>query len=52
MGKSGIVLFAGEALFLRGRDDFAIAHQGGGTVVIKRGDAQNLHAAGIRTACR
>src|SRR5579871_1267283 len=44
--KSGIVLLAREALLLRGRDNFAIAHQRRGAVVIKSGDSQNLHVSG------
>ncbi len=50
--KVGIVLLAREALFLRRRDDLAIADQGGGAIVVEGGNPQNQHRNRIRTACR
>ena len=38
-----VVLLPRETLFLRGSDDFAIAHQCGGAVVIIRGDPEDIH---------
>ena len=36
--KTGIVLLAGEAFFLRGGDNDTVTHQGGGTVMVVRGE--------------
>src|ERR1700686_3978309 len=46
--KSGVLLLAGEALFLGGGDDLAVVDQGGRTVVIERRDAENPHPGGLR----
>ena len=43
--KTGVVLLAGEALFLRGGDDLAVAHQAGRAVVVEGGDAQDVRHA-------
>ncbi len=42
-GKRKIVLFPREALLLRGAQDLAVPHQAGGAIVVKGGDAQNIH---------
>ena len=42
-GKARIVLFAAEALFLSGGNDAALVDEAGCAVVIKGGDAQNVH---------
>src|SRR5262249_44769420 len=44
MGKTRVVLLAGEALLLGGRHDAAVREQAGGAVVIKRRYAENAHA--------
>ena len=36
-----VVLDAGEALFLRGGDDFSVNHQSRGAVMVKGRDAKN-----------
>ena len=51
LGKTIVVLLARETLFLRGRDDLAVHHEGGGRVVVVRGDAENLQGD-LRTTCR
>src|SRR4029453_10755068 len=40
-GKPGVVLLAGEALFLRGRNDLAVPHHAGGGVVVEGGEAED-----------
>ena len=40
-----VVLHPAEALLLGGRDNFSVAHQRGGTVVIEGGNAQYPHGA-------
>ena len=40
-GKRGVVLLAGEALFLRRGDDRAVDDQRRGRVVVERGDAED-----------
>ena len=51
---AGIVLLAGEPLFLGSGHDRAVLDQGGGAVVVERGNTQDTHGAGFspRTACR
>lgn len=50
MGReSGVVLFAGEAFFLRRRHDRPVDDERGRRVVVEGGNAQNLH---IKTAYR
>ena len=46
--ESRVVLLAGEALFLRGGDDLAVAHERGGAVVIERRDPERRSV--IRTS--
>jgi hypothetical protein len=41
--ESRVVLLTGEAFLLRRGCDFAILNQGGGTVVVKSGDAKDPH---------
>ena len=54
LGEAGIVLLAGEALLLRGRDQMAVVDQRGRAVVIEGRDAQHAHGGPPppRTACR
>ncbi len=40
---AGVVLLAGEALFLGGGDDLAVAHQAGAAVVVEGADAEDVH---------
>ena len=44
--KTGIVLPAREALFLRGGGDAAVLDERGGTIVIEGGQSENSHADG------
>src|ERR1043165_2997728 len=46
--KAGVMFFSRETLFLGGRQDFAIAHQAGGAVMVKRRDAENVHRCRAR----
>src|SRR5690242_10654024 len=41
-GEARVALLSCEALFLRGRDDLAIAQQARRAVVVKRGDAEDV----------
>jgi hypothetical protein len=41
------VFFAGEPFLLGGGDNLSIAHQAGGAVVVKGGDAENVHFAKV-----
>ena len=50
-GKAGVVLLAGEALLLGGRNDAPVNHDGGSAVVIERRDPEDAHRA-VRTRCR
>src|SRR2546423_2976150 len=43
--EAGVMFFPGETLLLRGRKDFAIAHEAGRAVVIKGRDAENVHGS-------
>src|SRR5689334_363771 len=43
MGEAGVVFFPAEALFLRGCDDLAVPYQGGGAVMVERGNPENVH---------
>ena len=42
-GKPGVVLLAGKALLLGRADNPAVFNQGSGGIVVKRGNAENLH---------
>jgi len=46
-GEAVIVLGAREALLLRSGDDLSVTHERRGTVVVKRGYAENIHALGL-----
>ena len=43
LGEAVVVLLAGKALFLGSRDNFSVAHERGGAVMIVRGDPENVH---------
>ncbi len=45
--KAGVVLLAGEALFLRGGDDLAVHDQRRGAVVIERRNAEDAHVPAL-----
>ena len=44
--KSGVVLLAGEALLLRGRDDASVLDQRRRAVVVERRNSEDAHRAG------
>ncbi len=44
-GENRIMFFAGEAFLLRCGNDLAVAHQAGRAVVVKSGEAQDVHGA-------
>ena len=52
--EARVVLLSGEALFLRRRDDLAVAHQSRRAVVVEGRDTQEAHrrTEALRTACR
>ena len=53
--KGGVVLLAGEALFLRGGDDAAVLDQRGRAVVVEGRYTEDTHGSPkspVRTACR
>jgi hypothetical protein len=50
--KARVVFFAGETFFLRGCDDFSVAQQCCGTVVIKSGNPEDIHRWRVKTAYR
>ena len=41
-GESGIVFFAGKALFLRSSNNFPVNKDHGSAVMVKGGEAQNI----------
>src|SRR5262249_2948973 len=51
-GKIGIVPLARKPLFLGRGNDLAVAHQGGGAVVVEGGEPENSHNANrLRPCC-
>jgi hypothetical protein len=55
-GIAGIALLSSEPFFLRRRHDFSVAKQAGGTIVVERGDSQDVgrhgHACSIGAGWR
>src|SRR5712691_25302 len=52
LGIARILLFAGKALLLRGRDDMAVLDQRRRTVMVKRRNPQNAHTAAPAVSSR
>ena len=42
-GKGHVVFLAGEPFLLRGGDNLSVAHQARGAVVVKGGEAEDVH---------
>jgi len=47
MGKSGVMLLTGETFFLGRGYDLAITNEGGGTVMVEGGDAEDSHCVSL-----